>query len=180
MGISLRCGAAEHGAVYLSVDLPRTERFQHRCANFPLAGFRAPVDALRKLFYGFKLLQCAVFIGWCYVHSDGTLVRRAGAAFTNILGAALIMIGQGLNLSVFYRLGNIGVFYGNKFGYDVPWIRKFPFSITDHPQYVGALLSVWGFFLVARFPHDDWYFLPMLETAYYLAGAHFEQYRCCD
>ena len=44
-----------------------------------------------------------------------------------------------------------------------------------HPQYTGALLSIWGFFLVMRFPHDDWYILPALETVYYVLGAYFER-----
>jgi len=151
------------------------EAFRASCMRAPVIHAREPVNALRYLFYGFKLLQCAVFIGWCYIHGDGQLVALAGGRFANLLGAALIMIGQLLNLSVFYRLGNVGVFYGNKFGYPVPWNPKFPFSIIDHPQYVGALLTIWGFFLVARFPHDDWYFLPLLETAYYFAGAYFER-----
>jgi len=26
-----------------------------------------------------------------------------------------------------------------------------------------------------RFPHDDWYILPALETVYYVLGAYFER-----
>ena len=69
----------------------------------------------------------------------------------------------------------VGAFYGERFGYEVPWCRKFPFSWFKHPQYTGALLSIWGFFLVMRFPHDDWYMLPALETVYYVLGAYFER-----
>jgi len=83
--------------------------------------------------------------------------------------------GQILNISVFYRLGKVGVFYGNKFGYPTSWVRKFPFSCLRHPQYIGALLSIWGFFLVMRSPQDDWYILPALETLYYVLGAYWEQ-----
>jgi methylene-fatty-acyl-phospholipid synthase len=67
------------------------------------------------------------------------------------------------------------VFYGNKFGYTVSWCRRFPFTIFAHPQYVGTLLSIWGFFLIFRFPHDDWIVLPAIETVYYIVGAHLEQ-----
>jgi hypothetical protein len=80
-----------------------------------------------------------------------------------------------LNMSVFYRLGKVGVFYGRQLGYEIPWCRAFPFSLLRHPQYVGTLLSIWGFFLVMRFPHNDWYLLPTLETVYYVLGAYFEQ-----
>ena len=91
------------------------------------------------------------------------------------LGGALLVVGQILNVSVFYRLGKVGVFYGNKLGYEIPWCRAFPFSVLKHPQYVGTLLSIWGFFLIMRFPHDDWYLLPTVETMYYVLGAYFEQ-----
>lgn len=151
------------------------EKFQHRCRESVFDDLRAPVHALRKLFYAFKILQGAVLAAWCYWHGDGTIVALAGDSFANGFGAVLIAVGQALNLSVFYRLGNVGVFYGNRFGYRIPWSQKFPFSIVDHPQYVGALLTIWGFFLIARFPHDDWYVLPALETVYYFAGAYFER-----
>jgi hypothetical protein len=43
-----------------------------------------------------------------------------------------------------------------------------------HPQYVGAVLTIWGVFLIVRFPHGDWLVLPALETVYYALGARFE------
>jgi methylene-fatty-acyl-phospholipid synthase len=86
----------------------------------------------------------------------------------------LIVAGQILNCGVFYRLGKVGVFYGSRLGYDMPWSRAFPFSWLKHPQYVGTVWSIWGFFVIMRFPHPDWYLLPALETVYYLLGAHFE------
>jgi methylene-fatty-acyl-phospholipid synthase len=98
-----------------------------------------------------------------------------GGVLSLVVGGALIVVGQSLNLSVFYRLGRVGVFYGNRFGYEISWRREFPFSLLQHPQYVGTVLSIWGFFLVLRFPHDDWYLLPTLETVYYAVGAYFEQ-----
>jgi methylene-fatty-acyl-phospholipid synthase len=134
-----------------------------------------PVDALRWLFYCFKVLQGAVFGGWCFVFGDGSILPLAGSVSSVATGAALIAGGQILNIGVFYRLGKVGVFYGDKFGYAVPWCQKFPFSLLDHPQYVGTLLSIWGFFFVMRFPHDDWYLLPALETVYYILGAYFER-----
>jgi hypothetical protein len=41
------------------------------------------------------------------------------------------------NLSVFYRLGAVGVFFRDRLGYEVPWCRAFPFSWVAHLQYVG-------------------------------------------
>ena len=90
------------------------------------------------------------------------------------MGGVLIALGQLLNLGMFVQLGKIGVFYGNKLCYQVPRCQGFPFSLLRHPQYVGAVLSVWGFFMTTRFPYDDWFILPVLQTGYYVLGAYLE------
>src|SRR5215467_9828292 len=106
------------------------------------AGIGEPVDVRRFLFYGFKILQFTVFIGSCYFHGDGSLLSFGGSPWSLGLGLALIAGGQTLNLSVFYRLGKVGVFYGDRFGHQVPWCRGFPFSLVKHPQYGDTLLSI--------------------------------------
>jgi phosphatidyl-N-methylethanolamine N-methyltransferase len=152
------------------------DTFRAWCARPVVTGISGePVNVLQFLFCGFKVLQCAVFFAWCFVYGSGSLSPLGGTVGSLGLGVILAAAGQMLNASVFYRLGKIGVFYGNQFGYDIPWRREFPFSCLKHPQYVGALLSIWGFFLVMRFPHDDWYLLPALETVYYGLGAYFER-----
>ena len=97
--------------------------------------------------------SAAVFAGWCVVFGEGH-VWAPPAPIVLAAAATLVSVGQFLNLSVFYRLGTIGVFYGVHFGYTVPWTRAFPFSYSwlKHPQYVGTVLTIWGLFLAARFP----------------------------
>lgn len=152
-----------------------------------LARSDEPVEVLAVLFVVFKALQVGVFVAWCYVHGDGSLrpasLRPAslqpGAADAWVFaaGAVLVLVGQFLSASVFSRLGKTGVFYGNKLGRDIPWCRGFPFNWFAHPQYVGTVLSIWGFFLFMRYPAPDWIVLPVLETIYYVAGARWEQDR---
>ena len=134
-----------------------------------------PVVVLRVLFYGFKALQFAVFAGWCAIFGHGTVWPPDTAPPWTLLAIALITVGQALNVSVFYRLGTVGVFYGSAFGHDVPRCVRFPFSVLDHPQYAGGLLTIWGIFLLLRFPHTDWFLLPVLETIYYVLGARLER-----
>jgi hypothetical protein len=47
---------------------------------------------------------------------------------------------------------------------------------VDYP-----LLSIWGFFVIMRFPHDDWILLPLLQTFYYVLGPTLkaESYAAC-
>jgi methylene-fatty-acyl-phospholipid synthase len=152
------------------------DAFREWCLRARVTRAFDPIEVLAALFSFFKGLQVAVFFAWCYVH-DGTL--RAVTTDDGVLaaGAGLVLMGQALNVSVFSRLGKAGVFYGNKLGHDVPWCRTFPFTWFKHPQYVGAVLSIWGFFVFMRFPADDWFVLPVLETMYYVVGTHFEQDR---
>jgi methylene-fatty-acyl-phospholipid synthase len=149
--------------------------FRRWCANRIIALFGEPVDVLRNLFLCFKTIQLGVFFGWCYIHGDGNLIPPGEEGWWMAAGGTLIVAGQMLNLGVFVQLGKIGVFYGNKLGYHVPRCEGFPFSLFRHPQYIGTVLSIWGFFMTTRFPHDDWYLLPILQTGYYVVGAYLEQ-----
>lgn len=151
------------------------DAFRTWCDHPAVAALGEPVEVLQNLFYGFKALQGVVFFGWCYWQGDGAPWACGGDVAVLGTGVCLVVIGQLLNVSVFYRLGKVGVFYGNRLGYELPWCRAFPFSWLRHPQYVGTVLAIWGLFLAGRFPHDDWYVLPALETVYYAVGAYFEQ-----
>jgi phosphatidyl-N-methylethanolamine N-methyltransferase len=150
------------------------ELFRTTCERGLDGALGQPVTALRRLFYVFKALQLLTFVAWCYEFGYGSSVlvhKRIGAV---IIGATLVILGQALNWGVFYRLGASGVFYGNRFGHEIPWCREFPFSLFNHPQYVGAVASIWGFFIAILFPYPDWYLLPALETVYYGIGAWLE------
>ena len=151
------------------------ESFRELCARTLAGVLGQPVDALRRIFYALKVLQLLVFAGWCYIFGNGSLWPASGSVAVFTLGLSLIVLGQVFNIAVFFRLGNAGVFYGNRFGINVPWNSSFPFSVLKHPQYVGAVVSIWGFFIVMRFSRPDWYLLPTLETVFYILGAHFEQ-----
>jgi methylene-fatty-acyl-phospholipid synthase len=136
--------------------------------------FRDPVDAVGVIFLACKLLQLGVFAWWCYVFGDGRLWPGSRGVVVTAAAAALLLVGQTLNLAAFYRLGARGVFYGSQFRRVLPRARAFPYSWLAHPQYVGTVLSIWAFFLFMRFPHADWMVLPALETVYYAIGARLE------
>jgi len=146
--------------------------FSRWCARPAVARLGEPIDVVRALFLTFKVLQSAVFAGWCLAHGDFPTVSESGVAVA--VGAVLVAVGQTLSALVFYRLGRVAVFFGDRLGYEVAWCEAFPFSVLAHPQYVGSVLTIWGFFLGVRFPHDDWFVLPLLETVYYTLGASLE------
>jgi methylene-fatty-acyl-phospholipid synthase len=174
-------GAALAAAVLLSAErvcyvwIARApDAFRAWCARPIVARVGEPVAVVRALFYGFKLLQVAVFLGWCYLHGNGSLAPTTRHGIILGLASAAIVVGQVLNLGAFYRLGRVGAFFGDRLGHDVRWCRDFPFSLLAHPQYVGTVLTIWGIFAVMRFPGEDWYVLPVLETVYYVVGGYLE------
>lgn len=151
------------------------EKFQAWVQSSKTASKADPVDALKRLFLLFKFIQIGVFAAWIIGFSDHFPPLPTAALPWLLLGAALILVGQVLNFGVFWRLGKVGVFYGNKLGHEVPWVKGFPFSLVPHPQYVGTLMSIWGVFLVMRFPHPDWVVLPLISTFYYLLAMRLEK-----
>ncbi len=149
--------------------------FRRFCAHPLVAWLGAdPPAVVERFFYGFKAIQVAVFVSWCLAYGHGSLLPENRSLFPVLIGAGLLGVGQALNFGVFLRLGALGVFYGSRFGYELPRCEGLPFSLCKHPQYLGVVLSIWGFFLIARFPHDDWMLLPALETLYYALSAHAE------
>ncbi len=151
----------------------RPARFAEFVAKLPVA--TSPVDALRTLFVLFKCMQLGVFLAWFILLGGSWLPVPSAAGAILVLGLILILFGQVLNFSVFWRLGKVGVFYGNRLGHKVPWVTSFPFNVVSHPQYVGTLLSIWGLFLIMRYPHPDWLILPIIQTIYYLIAMRLER-----
>ena len=151
------------------------ESFRRFCERDLRGLLDEPVTALRRLFYFFKALQISVFLAWCYHFGNGSLIFARESVLPVAVGVILVIAGQMLNIGVFYRLGTVGIFYGNRFGHELPWCDEFPFSLLNHPQYTGALISIWGFFIATCYPRPDWFLLPLLETVYYCLGALLEQ-----
>ena len=145
----------------------RPDAFRAIVARSPA---RSPVVALERLFYLFKAIQVVTFTGWCLYF--GALHGWPAVEITLhvTVAVALVIVGQVLNAAVFMKLGRVGVFYGNRFGHRVAWVEGFPFSLVVHPQYVGTLMTIWGVFLLFRFPFGDWLVLPLLSTVYYAFG----------
>ncbi len=154
----------------------RPDLFRAAAGTVVRAAAADPLPFVSGLFWAFKAIQVGVFAAWCWWFGGPAWLGDQPAGVL-ALGAVVIAVGQVLNAGVFYRLGATGVFYGSSFGYAVPWRHEFPFSFFRHPQYVGVVMSIWGLFFMLRFPHGDWYVLPVLETIYYGIGARLEHER---
>lgn len=135
----------------------------------------APVKLLGYFLSAFKVIQLSVFVYWWHITTGINIFQSPGPVMA--IGLLLIVAGQILNFSVFHKIGNTGVLYGKQFGYPVPWVTGFPYSILKHPQYVGTLISIWGAFLVMNYSYEYWYAIPAVETVLYILGAEQENVR---
>jgi methylene-fatty-acyl-phospholipid synthase len=88
----------------------------------------------------------------------------------SLLGTLLILKGQLLNLYCFYLLKEEGIFYGNQFNKQLPWITTFPYNVMQNPQYIGVIISIWGMW----FNTTDPYTIPMISSVLYYIGAKVE------
>jgi protein-S-isoprenylcysteine O-methyltransferase Ste14 len=120
----------------------------------------------------FKVVQATVFTVWFITRfglTDFDLYKIDTLDF--VISALFISIGQVLNWAVWKKLGIDGVCYGVKYDKPVPWITSFPYNIMNDPQYIGAICTVWGLFLLSRSQAPaDWYIIPVIETGLYGAS----------
>ena len=61
--------ALERGCYVWIARAPRS--FRRWCSRPAVARLGEPVNVVRALFLAFKVLQCAVFAGWCLIYADG-------------------------------------------------------------------------------------------------------------
>eukprot|EP00928_Gymnodinium_smaydae_P081714 TRINITY_DN6518_c0_g1_i3.p1 TRINITY_DN6518_c0_g1~~TRINITY_DN6518_c0_g1_i3.p1 ORF type:complete len:223 (-),score=53.97 TRINITY_DN6518_c0_g1_i3:505-1110(-) len=117
-----------------------------------------------------KVFQFGV-IGFDLLFRFSTPVLSTGLLAAGFL---LLMVGQILNAAVFNAIGVIGVYYGNQFGYEVPWCDGFPYNLgISDPQYWGVVLTVWGFYLMSAPDGNIFgghFLVPWLETFWYIAS----------
>jgi len=110
----------------------------------------SPFKLMSNVAYIQKILQI-LFI-YSYSINNNTIIPYLENL--NVGNIMLIGIGQTLNLSVYYKLGIRGVYYGNKFGLELPYITTFPYNIRiNNPQYIGCILTLCGLYPLISFEY---------------------------
>ena len=108
-----------------------------------------PVNLLYRLCLIQKVLQ-AYFI-YKDANDNNRIIPYINTI--NLFKLSLLIFGQILNLSVYYKLGVVGVYYGNKLGFKTNWIFSFPFNYFSNPQYLGCIFTLCGLFGLIDLPY---------------------------
>ncbi len=116
-----------------------TNRFLYTCYYLHVK----PLFLISSLSIIQKSLQIGTILNYSIEHN--TLIPYIENF--NIMNLSLLIIGQSLNTAVYNKLGLIGVYYGNRLGYELPYITTFPYNIgIKNPQYVGCVLTLCGLY----------------------------------
>ena len=113
-----------------------------------------PVDVIvRAMFYPSKVLQCGSML-WFYLSTAPAVSSPFDvSAYAYLCALQLIICGQILNAGIYRAIGKAGVYYGFKYGFQVPWCTGFPFNVcTAHPQYLGATMTSFGMVILLSTP----------------------------
>ncbi len=86
-----------------------------------------PSHSMSLISNGLKVLQLLAL---------GSTWHSSNVRWWNLI---LIFAGQFLNFRVYQLLGEVGVYYGVRFGYSVPWVTEFPYVLSPS---VSALQKI--------------------------------------
>ena len=118
--------------------------------------------------------RVSMFFRICQV---GALAFTVGKYPVNMNGwimkFIIIMVGQLLNFSVYYTLGLEGVYYGSLYNKNLPIIHGWPFNVCKDPQYVGAVLTLYGIFLF--FPYFEIFVNTVYGILWFITTAYIEK-----
>ena len=90
------------------------------------------------------------------------------------LGYLILLLGIILVSSATYKLGIIGTFNGDAYGFLLPSIiTSFPFNLFSAPMYLGSTLNFLGYAIINK--SLTGIFLTLLVALAYFCGTFFEE-----
>lgn len=136
-----------------------------------------PVQLFAQIAYSLKIVQFASAAYWWIQTQDEAFCWKETSAIQALSFALLAAAGQALNVGIYRAIGKEGVYYGCRLGAHVPWHDGFPFNVVRHPQYVGAVFSIWAVVsLVFRTTHVGLLGVATFWTCLYAFTALVEDY----
>lgn len=94
-----------------------------------------PVDWFANVALFLNVLQIGSIVLWAVPSGrfTGSSLYENITALRLVLGIAMWGVGLVFKTTIFKAIGKRGVYYGSKFGHQIPWVDGFPFSVTGAP-----------------------------------------------
>ena len=109
-----------------------------------------------------------------YVVNTSNIISIIDNQYMTFLGYLMLLLGNILVLSATYKLGIIGTFNGDAYGFLLPSIiTSFPFNIFNAPMYLGSTLNFLGYAMIKK--SITGFFLTILVAVAYVCGTFFEE-----
>ena len=109
-----------------------------------------------------------------YVVNTSNIISIIDNQYMTFLGYLMLLLGNILVLSATYKLGIIGTFNGDAYGFLLPSIiTSFPFNIFNAPMYLGSTLNFLGYAMIKK--SITGFFLTILVAIAYAFGTFFEE-----
>ena len=109
-----------------------------------------------------------------YVVNTSGIFSLIDNQYMPIIGYMILLIGTTLVLSSTYKLGIIGTFNGDAYGFLLPSIiTSFPFNLFNAPMYLGSTLNFLGYALIKK-SFVGILLTSLVAVAYYF-GTYFEE-----
>ena len=86
-----------------------------------------------------------------YVVNTSSIFSLIDNQYMTYLGYMILLIGTTLVISATYKLGIVGTFNGDAYGFLLPSIiTSFPFNLFNAPMYLGSTLNFLGYALIKK------------------------------
>ena len=109
-----------------------------------------------------------------YVVNTSNILPLIDNQYMTFLGYLMLLFGNILVISATYKLGIIGTFNGDAYGFLLPSIiTSFPFNIFNAPMYLGSTLNFLGYAMIKK--SITGFFLTILVAVAYVCGTFFEE-----
>ena len=105
----------------------------------------AGIAIILSIFRNYYLVKSLIISPRIYLQSiDAEIIITSIAVLIFLIGCSFVF-------GAYYRLGISGTYYGDHFGIVMDEkIESFPFNVTDHPMYNGAITIYLGFVVYFR------------------------------
>ena len=144
----------------------RTKYFTHLIGDSKLAVY---IHSVMIFLFGLSRNYLYRYV----VNINRSFVPIKGNQLFNYFGYLIITFGTILVVTSTYKLGIIGVYNADAFGFPLPYVVSFPYNLFRAPMYLGSTLNFLGYAVIKK-SYTGLFFSYFVGIVYF-CGSLFEE-----